>query len=98
MSSGLDVDPRPGDAATLDLVWLKPAWAGTVVARVVARTMPSMGTLRPGAVRPLAARGVDAQIETIAAEVGPAGTTHRDWRAGQVACWTRAVLFLLGTK
>ena len=47
---GLDVDPHPGDDSVLDLVWLKPAWAGSALARVVARTVPSMGTLRPGSV------------------------------------------------
>lgn len=53
---GLDVAARPGDDAALDLVWLKPAWAGTGLARVVARSATSMGTLRPGAVRRLPVR------------------------------------------
>lgn len=54
---GLDTDPNPGDPSRLDLVWLKPAWAGTALARVVARTVPSLGTLRPGAVAPARHRG-----------------------------------------
>ncbi|MGH9083776.1 MAG: electron transfer flavoprotein, partial [Acidimicrobiales bacterium] len=50
---GLDTSPRPGAEGAVDPVWLKPAWNGTVVARVVARSPVAMGTLRPGGVRPL---------------------------------------------
>lgn len=50
---GLDTSPHPSGDGRLDLVWLKPAWSGNALARVVARTVPSLGTLRPGAVRPL---------------------------------------------
>lgn len=47
----LDVSPRPGNDSLLDLVWLKPAWSGSALARVVARTTPAFGTLRPHAGR-----------------------------------------------
>lgn len=40
-------DPEDEDP---DLLWIKPAWAGTVEAPIVAHTTPSMGTLRPGEV------------------------------------------------
>lgn len=53
---GLDVTGRPNRPDLKDLVWLKPAWAGTALARVVSRTAPALGTLRPGAVRPLSVR------------------------------------------
>lgn len=32
-----------------DLQWLKPAWAGTVEAPIIAHTEPALGMLRPGA-------------------------------------------------
>ncbi len=31
-----------------DLLWIKPAWAGTVQSPIIAHTTPSFGTLRPG--------------------------------------------------
>lgn len=31
-----------------DLLWIKPAWAGTVQSPIIAHTTPSVGTLRPG--------------------------------------------------
>jgi electron transfer flavoprotein alpha subunit len=44
--TGLRVeDPDTDDP---DLLWLKPAWAGTVEAPIIAHTEPSVGTLRPG--------------------------------------------------
>lgn len=63
---GLDCSSHPVVADAVDLVWLKPAWAGTATARVVARTPVAMGTLRPGAVRPLApVIGRDVDIEEV---------------------------------
>lgn len=63
---GLDTDPNPGDPSRLDLVWLKPAWAGGALARVVARTIPSLGTLRPGVVVSAAYRaGRRISVETV---------------------------------
>lgn len=63
---GLDVAPHPVDRDAFDLVWLKPAWAGTALARVVARSVPALGTLRPGAVEPLPERDPDGvPVETI---------------------------------
>lgn len=52
---GLDTAPHPAGGDRTDLVWLKPAWGGSAMARVVARTTPALGTLRPGVWRPLAA-------------------------------------------
>jgi hypothetical protein len=74
---GLDVDPHPGDPSTLDLVWLKPAWSGTALARVVARTVPSFGTLRPGAVHESSGRlsAGSAALRPLAAE--PPGDSGR---------------------
>jgi electron transfer flavoprotein alpha subunit len=75
---GLDVDPHPGDASVLDLVWLKPAWAGTALARVVARTVPSLGTLRPGAVAALPRRpGRRIPVEEVTAYAPPARLARR---------------------
>jgi electron transfer flavoprotein alpha subunit len=48
---GLEVE---GDEDDPDLMWRKPAWAGTVEAPIVAHTTPSMGTLRPGVFETLA--------------------------------------------
>lgn len=62
---GLDVEPRPGSPEILDLVWLKPAWAGTALARVVARTTPSLGTLRPGSFAPMATTSPPPRVETV---------------------------------
>ncbi|HEX5496958.1 MAG TPA: electron transfer flavoprotein [Mycobacteriales bacterium] len=73
---GLDTDPNPGDGSVLDLVWLKPAWAGGALARVVARTVPSMGTLRPGSVPVPARRRMPAEVVTDVVEIAPpAGAT-----------------------
>lgn len=72
----LDVSPRPGKGHAMDLVWLKPAWAGTVVARVVARTIPSLGTLRPGAVvAPSVTVGKTAPVELVAIDLAAATAT-----------------------
>jgi electron transfer flavoprotein alpha subunit len=70
---GLDVSPRPGDSSLIDLVWLKPAWSGTALARVVARTTPAFGTLRPCASRLLPGEGRhDIPVQTV-----PVPTTAR---------------------
>lgn len=36
-----------------ELRWIKPAWAGTVESPIITHVAPSLGTLRPGAFRPL---------------------------------------------
>lgn len=60
---GLEV---PADDDDPDLLWIKPAWSGSVEAPVIAHTTPSMGTLRPGAVRALAADpGREVPVETL---------------------------------
>lgn len=79
---GLDVSPRPGDPSLLDLVWLKPAWSGTALARVVARATPAMGTLRPRAIRPRLredAQAVPVQLVSLPAAAGSGS------RAGQTS-------------
>ncbi|MGW5518152.1 FAD-binding protein [Nocardia africana] len=42
------LEVRGKDSDDPDLVWLKPALGGDVVAPVISHTTPSMGTLRPG--------------------------------------------------
>lgn len=72
---GLALAPRPGSADVTDLVWLKPAWSGSVLARVVARTVPSFGTLRPGALTPLA--GPERELPILRLDLGPLGAIAR---------------------
>lgn len=104
--TGLEVDPHPGDESTLDLVWLKPAWAGTALARVVARTVPSLGTLRPGAVPALAARpGRTVDVETVPAEIDAPPVEQRvehrvepDGHSMRPTALGADVLLLLGAK
>ena len=68
---GLDTSPHPAGGDRMDLVWLKPAWSGSALARVVARTVPSLGTLRPGAVRPLSPRGrIPCDVQEILLDEG----------------------------
>lgn len=71
---GLDLDPRPGQSELLDLVWLKPAWSGTAIARVVARSVPSFGTLRPGCFSPLPPVPTGAPVLEVV-ELGPLDLT-----------------------
>ncbi|HUY30325.1 MAG TPA: hypothetical protein VMV02_04950 [Acidimicrobiales bacterium] len=81
---GLDAALRPGSADVLDLVWLKPAWSGAALARVVARTVPSFGTLRPGAQDGL--ERPDRYAPTVRLDLGPldvdAGRSSRVVDAG----------------
>lgn len=99
---GLDVDPHPGDDSVLDLVWLKPAWAGSALARVVARTVPSFGTLRPGAVAALASHpGRKVDVEIVPAAVGRPGSERLidlvpDGGSGLLDA--RPVLLLVGAR
>jgi electron transfer flavoprotein alpha subunit len=59
----------PGDDP--DLLWIKPAWSGTVEAPIIGHTRPSMGTLRPGAVAALEARpGREVPIEVFRPTLG----------------------------
>ncbi len=105
---GLDVDPHPGDQSALDLVWLKPAWAGTVLARVVARTVPSFGTMRPGAMAALPRRaGRRPVVERVrtelncAAEPDPPNAARLievDERGGYGLLDACAVLLLAGAR
>lgn len=68
---GLEVPPDDDP----DLLWIKPAWSGTVEAPVIAHTTPSMGTLRPGAVRALEpAPGREAPVQTLRPELDGAAT------------------------
>lgn len=67
--TGLTVAPRPGGGAVQDVVWLKPTWSGAALARVVARTVPAFGTLRPGSTTGSVAPGRVASLER--RELGP---------------------------
>ena len=44
------------DEGDPDLLWIKPAWAGTVESPIITHRAPSVGTLRPGVFRPLSRR------------------------------------------
>lgn len=74
-ATGIEVEP----GETPRVLWVKPAWAGTVDALVVCRTTPSLGTLRPGSYRPLEPRaGATATVDVIEVDVPvaePAGPT-----------------------
>jgi len=50
-----------------DLLWIKPAWAGTVESPIITHRTPSIGTLRPGVFRPLARDdgGEDAPVDEL---------------------------------
>lgn len=75
--AGLDVAARPGNDKMMDIVWLKPAWAGSALARVVGRSVPSLGTLRPGAVRQLPVRSaVGTPVELVS--FGPLASPGSD--------------------
>lgn len=47
----LEIDAS--DEEDPDLLWIKPAWAGTVEAPIITHRAPAVGTLRPGAFQPL---------------------------------------------
>jgi electron transfer flavoprotein alpha subunit len=54
-----------------DLLWIKPAWAGTVQSPIIAHTTPSFGTLRPGVFEvPERREGGDAPIESFEPDLG----------------------------
>lgn len=74
---GLEVSPRPGSSDVVDLVWLKPAWNGAALARVVARSSVAMGTLRPASVTPLPRTPREAAVlERIEAAPAVVGRRH----------------------
>lgn len=65
-----------------DLMWIKPAWAGTVEAPIVSHRSPALGTLRPGAC-PLPERreGPEARIDEFEPRLPePAGPECRERR------------------
>jgi electron transfer flavoprotein alpha subunit len=49
----LEVTGGDGEDEDPDLLWIKPAWAGTVESPIITHRSPSIGTLRPGVFRPL---------------------------------------------
>lgn len=62
--TGLRVEDADTDEP--DLLWLKPAWAGTVEAPIIAHTEPSVGTLRPGVFGvPTRHEGREAPVEEL---------------------------------
>lgn len=67
---GLEV--HSADEDDPDLVWLKPALSGRVEAPIISHTRPSLGTLRPGAVRALARdEGRTQELEELPAPETP---------------------------
>ena len=62
-----------GDAIDLEindqgqLVQLKPALGGNVIAPILSKTLPNLVTLRPGLLNPIEPQALDAVVETIAA-------------------------------
>lgn len=65
-----------------DLLWIKPAWAGTVEAPIISHRSPAVGTLRPGACAlPERRQGRQAPIEEFEpAMAGGDGPTCRERR------------------
>ena len=60
------LEVRGADSDDPDLLWLKPALAGNVLAPVIAHTTPSMGTLRPGSFPVAAVRDEgDPQVDVL---------------------------------
>lgn len=54
-----------------DLLWIKPAWAGTVESPIICHRNPSIGTLRPGAIRALGrSDAADVRIDEIEPRLG----------------------------
>jgi len=66
---GLRVEDADTDEP--DLLWLKPAWAGTVEAPIIAHSEPSVGTLRPGVFgAPERRPGAEAAVEELEPTLG----------------------------
>lgn len=55
----LEVDADEDGEEEPDLLWIKPAWAGTVESPIITHRSPSIGTLRPGVWRALELRERD---------------------------------------
>jgi electron transfer flavoprotein alpha subunit len=85
-----------------DLLWIKPAWSGTVEAPIIAHTVPSVGTLRPGAVPALAADPArEAAVEVLRPQLGrhdgsPVCEDRRSTIAGDELVDCAAVLVSIG--
>jgi len=70
--------PDPADEDP-DLMWIKPAWAGTVQAPIIAHTTPSIGTLRPGVFAvPARKDGAEAIVEEFEAEIDASSAPECD--------------------
>lgn len=88
------------------LLWMKPAWAGTVDAAIIARSTPGIGTLRPGALRPPRPREEtpgDVPIDHFEPELdlhggGPVRRDRRDELDGPPPLDHSPVVFLLGPE
>lgn len=65
------LEVRGADSDDPDLLWLKPALSRAVSAAVIARTTPSLGTLRPGSFPPLMLRREGAGPAVEMRRVGP---------------------------
>jgi electron transfer flavoprotein alpha subunit len=75
---------RDDDEEEPSLRWIKPAWAGTVESPIVTHRSPSIGTLRPGAFRPLAPRQAVDEVPVVELEPDTS-------RSGAISCEGRQV-------
>jgi electron transfer flavoprotein alpha subunit len=68
------------EEADPDLLWVKPAWAGTVESPIITHRAPAMGTLRPGVFRPLVPRagGGDVAVDELEPELDPSAALSRE--------------------
>jgi electron transfer flavoprotein alpha subunit len=65
----LELDDR-GDEP--ELMWVKPAWAGTVEAPIISHRSPALGTLRPGAfAAPVPEEGRESPVELFEPQLAP---------------------------
>jgi electron transfer flavoprotein alpha subunit len=97
-----------GDAIDLEinaqgqLVQLKPALGGNVMAPILSKTLPNLVTLRPGVLRPIVPESrIKSTVEPIRASVlaGPDGTlreTHHEANADAIALTQAQVVMGVG--
>jgi electron transfer flavoprotein alpha subunit len=58
----LEVSESDDEEHEPDLLWIKPAWAGTVESPIITHRAPSVGTLRPGVFGPLSRRKAGEEV------------------------------------
>lgn len=68
-----------------DLLWIKPAWAGTVESPIITHRAPSIGTLRPGAFRPPErSDGADAAVDELEPQLDTGGGARCEERRVEI--------------